>query len=94
MQGYTSEESMNYHGFLIDCLRDADMMQNCNDTLLANFVGIKQESFRHLDYKEYCQRSIDFLKGIKYETKRGIEVGKPQLDKAIEQLETFQRLCF
>jgi len=33
--------------FQVSCLRDADMLQNCNDTLLANFVGIKQELFRY-----------------------------------------------
>ena len=78
----------------LNCLRDADMMQNCNDTLLSNFVGVKQELFRHDSYAEYTEKTLVFLRGIEYETQYGKEVGQPLLNMAIEQMEWFQRLLF
>jgi hypothetical protein len=75
-------------------LREADMLQNCNDTLLTNFVGIKQELFRYDSYTEYAQKSLVFLCSIKYETKYGKEVGQKKLDAAIEHLEKFCHLVF
>jgi len=75
-------------------LRESDMLQNCNDTLLANFVGIKQELFRYDPYTEYAKKSLEFLRSIKYETKYGKEVGQKKLETAINHLERFNRLVF
>jgi hypothetical protein len=77
----------------IACLRDADMMQNCNDTLLANFVGIKQELYKYDSYADYTEKSLAFLRGIRYETEYGQQCGT-RLYRAIAELEQFQRLVF
>ena len=76
------------------CLRDADMMQNCNDTLLANFVGIKQELYKYVSYADCIEKSLVFLRSVKYESKYGKMYGDAGLKKAIYSLEHFQRLVF
>ena len=75
-------------------LRDGDMMQNCNDTLLDNFVGVKNEMSRHDSYQEWTNTALHFLRSIKYETKYGQDIGIKKLQVAIEQLERFQKLVF
>ena len=80
--------------FMSHCLHDADMMQNCNDTLFANFVGVKQELFGYMPYEIYTEKSLEFLRNIKYETKYGQEVGQKLLDESIGHLEKFQKLVF
>jgi hypothetical protein len=82
--------------FQAQCLRDADMMQNCSETntLLSDYVAIKQELFRNMSYTEYTEKSLEFLRKINYETDFGLEVGRPLLNKAIDQLDKFQRLVF
>lgn len=78
----------------IACLRDADMMQNCNDTLLANFVGIKHELFKYDSYENYTEKTLTFLHGICYETEYGEKFGAKKLCRAIAELDKFQRLVF
>ena len=78
----------------IACLRDADMMQHCNDTLLANFVGIKKELFKYDSYDEYTEKSLAFLRNLHYETEYGKTFGAKKLCRAIAELEKFQRLVF
>ena len=89
--GTTGKDSAEYLQ-MQRALRDADMMQNCNDTMLGNFIGIKQEMFRNMKYPEYMEKTLAFLKGIKYETKYGMDIGQPRLVYAIKQLEQFQHL--
>ena len=79
---------------MVNCLRDADLMQNCNETLINNLVGIKHESFKHMTWEEYYKGSIKFLRGIKYKTKYGKTVGKPALKDAIYRLDKFGKLVF
>jgi len=85
---------LNEFNIRVAALRDADMMQNCNETLLANYVGIKSEMFRHLSYAEYTQKTIEFLQGIKYETSYGQRIGQVWLDYAISRMKEFQALVF
>ena len=87
---YTAED----RDFQMRCLRDADFMQNCNETVLANQVGIKSESFKHVPYAEYVEKCLNFLRGIKYTTTYGKTFGAKKLQTAIKQLELFQRLVF
>ena len=90
---YPHKETPDLNSY-IKCLRDADMMQNCNDTLLGNFVGIKHEMFRGMPYPEYTEKTLEFLRGIRYETEYGKNVGVPLLVRAIEQMERFQESMF
>ena len=76
------------------CLRDADLLQNCNDTLFANFTGIKQEMFREIPYPQYMDNTLKFLRSIEYKTTWGKLFGKELLDTAINQLEQFKQLVF
>ena len=92
-----AKESFDHHediAVMLKCLRDADLLQNCNDTLLGNFVGIRQESFRNVPFDEYSQKTIDFLRSIKYETKYGQRFGKEKLAEAIGYLEKFHEIVF
>jgi len=88
--GVVSEEQFC---FMLQCLRDADLMQNCNDTLLSNFVGIKSGLFKRDDYREYTQKHIDFLKTVKYQTPQG-KAEQVEIENAVELLEQFQKLVF
>jgi len=87
-RSFTQEECT----LMVNCLRDADLMQNCNETILNNFIGIKHESFRHLRWEEYYQLSVEFLSGLKYNTAYGKKVGKPLLNHAVKQLKQFGKL--
>ena len=80
--------------FMANCLRDADFMQNCNEALLSNFVGIKEELFRSMPYAEYTAKTIEFLKSISYHTPYGKYMGQLRLNHAIERMERFQQLIF
>jgi hypothetical protein len=91
---HADREDTDLYRLMAYALRDGDMMQNCNDTLLGNFVGVKSEMFRHDSYETYTEKSLKFLRGIKYETKYGRDVGARKLQVAIGQLEQFQKLVF
>ena len=87
-------ENADMYRLMAYALRDGDMLQNCNDTLLDNFVGVKSEMYRRDSYPEYIEKSLDFLRSIKYETRYGQDIGAKKLLIAIEQLEKFQKLVF
>ena len=82
----------DHYRLMANSLRDADLFQNLNDTLLGNMVGIKQELWKHLDWSEYIDKSIEFLGTLSYKTKYGQEIGTPLLQEAIQKLKAFKKL--
>ena len=80
--------------FMVNALRDADMLQNMNDTQLQNLVGIKAESFRHLSWDEYGKHSLAFLESIKFKTDYGITTGTELQKEAVARLGKFANVVF
>lgn len=80
--------------FMVNALRDADLLSSMNDTQLHNLVAIKEEYFRHLSWDEYVQKSVEFLGSIEFKTKYGLEIGTELQRKAIARLGKFSEIVF
>jgi len=80
--------------FCIDVLRDADFMNRTEETLLNHLVGIKQELFKYDSWKEYLDKTLAFYKTIKYRTEYGLKYGKPQLQRATDDVTQLYQLLY
>lgn len=79
--------------FLEQCMRDADLMQNTNDTLLYNQVGLRKELDPCCCWDCFLKDSIDFLLNIEYETPYGKKIAKKSLDDSVNYLLKLKDLC-
>jgi len=89
-----TKEWREHYEFMCHCLRDADMMQYCEEFVLDSYIGIKAESFRHMSHKDCLVQGINFLKSIKYQTSYGKTVGQQLLDTSIDRLKYFSQLVY
>ena len=80
--------------FCAECLRDADMLVNTEEMLLTNLVGIKEELFRGVDWRDYLVDTVKFLKGIKYYTHAGRYYGSKLVKRAVEDVERLYSQMF
>ena len=73
-------------------IRDADMMQNCNETGFNNLVEIRHKCFKHMGWDEYLEKFVAFFDGIRFYTAYGQDVGAKGIAKAKSRIETFRHL--
>ena len=66
-------------------LLDADYGWWHTNTMWQNLCGIKQEYFRHIEWQEYLEKSIEFFKGLKFYTPFGQEIVSPELNLVIKE---------
>ena len=94
MEGEITTQADDIFQFLTNALRDADMLQTMRDTQLHDLVAIKEEYFKYMPWKEYTEKSVEFLQSIKFKTKFGLKVGKELQDEALNRLLQFRHAVF
>jgi len=87
-------EELSGYSFPINCLRDADLMQCMNETMIQSITGIKEEYFKQVPWFSYLTKAIEFYAGLQYQTKWGKEVVVPAQKATVARLQAFKEICY